>query len=100
MTMKNSFVLKASELKEIDHDLSRFNLNRLDHFFYYPSEFLFDSVVVLFHFRYSSNGIRHGIVKHFRHCLSHGHGANLHSLHTEMSLKYLQYLHHVNDHEV
>lgn len=98
MAMKNNFMWKDQNCKKLI--TSCLDLHRLEHFFYYPNDYLFESFAILIHFRYTSTKIRHGIVNHFWHCLSNGHDYALHSFNTELTLGYLQYLHHDNDIEM
>lgn len=69
VAMKNTFALNEAILQEIDHELFRFSLYRLDHFSYYLGDWLSDSFVVLLPFHYTLAKIQQGIVNHFRHCL-------------------------------
>lgn len=61
--------IKKQIVEEIDIVQCRSSLFRLNDFFYNPSDCLFDSFSILFHFQYTSIQIQEGVVKHFQHCL-------------------------------
>ena len=63
------FRRKKSKWKQIDNPLARSNLFRLQRFHYNVEDCLFDALVVLMHFRYTSTEIREGAINHFRVCL-------------------------------
>ena len=92
----NGFTLKKSEWEQIDWCLSQSQLFRLQHFHYNVGDCLFDALVVLLHFQYTSIEIREHTVNHFLVCLECGDLAALESLQTDLATDYLQDLHSIS----
>ena len=65
----NGLTLKKSEWEQIDWRLAQSHLFRLQHFHYNVGDCLFDALVVLFHFRYTSIEIRERTINHLCVCL-------------------------------
>ena len=58
---------------------------------------MFNALVVIFHFLYTSIEIREGTINHFHVCLECGDLAALESLQTDLAVDYLQDLHSILD---
>ncbi|KAH9299310.1 hypothetical protein KI387_030992, partial [Taxus chinensis] len=81
----------------IDIVLTKHSLFRDDAFKYNVGDCLFDTFVVLLHFRYSSIKLRNGIIDHFLHSLHRGDADALQSLQLELDHDALYTLHRIHD---
>ena len=81
--------VKHSHWEKIDMALAASHLFRLANFHYEIGNCLFDALVVLLQFRYTSIEIREAIMNHFRICLDPKDIDAFLSMHTDLAVTYL-----------
>ena len=69
----------------------------LRNFHYEVGDSLFDALVILLHFLYTSIEIREGITNHFHDTLDFNDPSSLQSLHIDLAFDYLSMLHGIKD---
>ena len=97
--VQNAFAIDEPNLSEIDWTFSTFHLFLLQHFEYYPSDFLFDSFSILLYFFYTSLEIKECIMNHFHHLFSIQDDLELASMKTKLLPELLEELHNLYDAE-
>ena len=93
----DNYKKKPSIESSIDDVLEEEGLFRLHRFSFTSGDCLFDTLQVLFYFRYTSIELRNGLIDHFLECLGKNNTEALESYQYELAPDFLYQLHGISN---